>query len=312
MILGTTTLPPGVSIKLFADDCKIYIVFVREDQTSRLSIALENIFVWINKWQLKLSIEKCAVLHLGCNNPKNSYYIGNNVINACETYRDLGIIVDDKLNFHYHCNSIIDKAYQRMNLIFRTFKTKHPDILKWAYCVYVRPLLEYGSSVWSPYLKGDIDNIEKVQAYFTRRALGYNIFDVNRPSYLNRLQMMSLPSLELRRLQNDLCFFYKIVNGTVRTNIAKFIEFPPNNNYIRGRHRFYFRIKNCDGSYRNATTSICNNYFLNRIVNIWNNLPNNIFDSPNSSQIETRNKIFKRNIFSVNLNKYLTSNLLKG
>jgi len=42
-------------------------------------------------------------------------------------------------------------------------------MLKRAFIVYVRPLLEYNSVVWSPYYKQDIETIERVQRRFSKR-----------------------------------------------------------------------------------------------------------------------------------------------
>jgi hypothetical protein len=50
-----------------------------------------------------------------------------------------------------------------------TQKLRHvnrKDILMKAYCTYVRPRLEYCSSVWSPHLKYLIDKIENVLRFF--------------------------------------------------------------------------------------------------------------------------------------------------
>ena len=65
-----------------------------------------------------------------------------------------------------------------------------------AYKVYVRPILEYCSPVWSPYLLHEVDEIERVQRYFTRRLQGLKSF-----SYTDRLFLLDLESLELRRLK---------------------------------------------------------------------------------------------------------------
>ena len=62
-----------------------------------------------------------------------------------------------------------------------------------AFVVYVRPILEYNSVVWSPWLKQDIDQIEKVQRRFTKRLVGMK--DLN---YDERMYRVGLPSLELR------------------------------------------------------------------------------------------------------------------
>ena len=40
--------------------------------------------------------------------------------------------------------------------------------------VYVRPLVESNSVVWSPCLKQDIDALERVQRRFTKRLPGFN------------------------------------------------------------------------------------------------------------------------------------------
>jgi len=76
--------------------------------------------------------------------------------------------------------------------------------------VYVRSIVKYSSVTWSPYLKQDIEAIERVQRCFTKRLPGLNKY-----SYYERLALLNLPSLELRRLLNDLIWCYKILFGYV-------------------------------------------------------------------------------------------------
>ena len=68
-----------------------------------------------------------------------------------------------------------------------------------AFTVYVRPLLEYASFVWSSHLLKDIRQIESVQKHFTKRLIGMSNLDYN-----HTLATLGLESLELRRLQHDL------------------------------------------------------------------------------------------------------------
>jgi Reverse transcriptase (RNA-dependent DNA polymerase) len=56
------------TIKLFADDVKLYFDFVRNDILSTQAN-------WAKLWQLDISIPKTFILHLGSNNPKLSYFI---------------------------------------------------------------------------------------------------------------------------------------------------------------------------------------------------------------------------------------------
>ena len=49
------------------------------------------------------------------------------------------------------------KAHKRANLILRTFESRDMrDIIVRAYLVYVRPIVEYNSIIWSPYTVKDI------------------------------------------------------------------------------------------------------------------------------------------------------------
>ena len=60
--------------------------------------------------------------------------------------------------------------------------SRDSTILAMAYKVYIRPILEYCSEVWSPYLLKLIDEIENIQRYFTRKIRGLSSFN-----YENRL-----------------------------------------------------------------------------------------------------------------------------
>ena len=64
--------------------------------------------------------------------------------------------------------------------------------------LYVRTLMEYNSVVWSSDLKWDIEAIEKVQRRFTKRLAA-----LKKLSYGQRLKLVNLPSLELRRLHTE-------------------------------------------------------------------------------------------------------------
>ena len=82
--------------------------------------------------------------------------------------------------------------------------------------------MEYNSVVWSPDLKRDIEAIEKVQRRFTKRLAG-----LKKLSYGQRLKLVNLPSLELRRLHTDLLWCYKIVFGVVDLMCDDFFKLCP-------------------------------------------------------------------------------------
>jgi len=95
------------------------------------------------------------------------------------------------------------------------------NLLARAFTVYVRPLVEYCSIAWSKnLLKQDIEQLEKVQWRFTKRLHGLRSLP-----YKDRLCFLGLHSLELRRLQLDLIYCYKIVFRLVDVNFSDFFEF---------------------------------------------------------------------------------------
>ena len=71
--------------------------------------------------------------------------------------------------------------------ILQCFLSGDVNLLVRAFIVYVRPIVEHCSVVWSPSLKHDIDLIEKVQRPFTKRLRGLKTY-----SYSERLRYLGL------------------------------------------------------------------------------------------------------------------------
>jgi len=75
------------------------------------------------------------------------------------------VTTDKRLGFTEHIAKIARKAHQRANLIHSCFTSKNSDLLLKAYItyMYVRPILEYNSPLWSSSLKKNIILLESVQ-----------------------------------------------------------------------------------------------------------------------------------------------------
>jgi hypothetical protein len=67
------------------------------------------------------------------------------------------------------------------------------------YLTFIRPYLEFAVSVWSPFLKSDIDMIEQVQRQTTKL-----IPAIRNLSYENRLRKLELTTLKDRILRGDM------------------------------------------------------------------------------------------------------------
>jgi len=59
------------------------------------------------------------------------------------------------------------------NSILKYFVSRDVAALVQAFTVYVRPILEFASSDWSPYQIGKIEQVESVQRRFTK--IGYQV-----------------------------------------------------------------------------------------------------------------------------------------
>jgi len=125
--------------------------------------------------------------------------------------------VDSELKFSKHTGNIVARPHARANLIHKCFLSRDAQTLMRAFIVCVRPLLEYGSCVWYPQFKSDIDRIESVQRRFTKR-----LRFLNNMSYSQRLVTLGLETLEVRRLHQDLLLTYKIVFGLINIESSNF------------------------------------------------------------------------------------------
>ena len=93
------------------------------------------------------------------------YSIGKQPVNIVSEVCDLGVIVDPALKFNSHINYIVAKANTRASLIHKCFLSHNPKVMLRAFKVYVRPLLEYATSVWSPHFLSLIHISEPTRPY---------------------------------------------------------------------------------------------------------------------------------------------------
>ena len=94
----------NVSIKLFADDIKIYVEIEDNSQTIILQQYLDGVMYWANKWGLILAYNKC--LHICVTLRKSDIaerYSSSNAPSLCVfSCIDLDICVDSPLSFSEH------------------------------------------------------------------------------------------------------------------------------------------------------------------------------------------------------------------
>jgi len=267
-IIFTSELPSiikddSITIRMFADDTKIYRSFEHNESGAPLQTAIDAISTWSSTWQLKLEASKCQHLCIG-EGRTFAYYIAGALVPQRNNLRDLGFTIQTNLSFKLHIEAIAKSALLKMKHVLRVLYTSNSMLLTRAYKTYVRPLLEYGSVVWSPFHSKEIECLEKVQKFATRaimyRCFGFN-FD-NRPGSTDRNQMLQLSTLLNRRRIRDMQISYEIIFGITPISVHSNEFFVFRKSTTRGSK---FVI---DCQYRAKTQTCQNSYAFRAVRNI--------------------------------------------
>ena len=158
-------------IKLYADDSKLYGNCSTLTDCMNIADDLAKIDKWCSDWQLSINSNKCEIMHLGSRNLKYSYELNGVQIPEKSFCRDLGIWVNNNMKFGKHYEIITRNGHFKCKLFRRAFSSHDIEFLVSMYKTYILPTLEYGSPIWSPVYKCDIDLIENVQRKFTKFLL---------------------------------------------------------------------------------------------------------------------------------------------
>ena len=213
-------------------------------------------------------------MHVGKNNPKYEYKMNNSTLSETDLEKDLGILTSSDMSWESHINAVVGKANRQLGLIRSSFKYLDEFTMKLLYKSLVRPHLEYGATIWSPYWQKDKDKLESIQ----RRAT--KLESLRGFSYEKRLQKLDLPTLENRRRRGDLIQMYKMSKGFDLINL----HHPPDkfsNERESRRHSECIRRQLTHSRHRY-------NFFTNRVTGDWNGLTQEIIDSTTINQFKNR------------------------
>lgn len=258
-------------IKIFADDTKAYSQIRNEEDKSKLQKGIESLVGWSDVWLLRFNSDKCKVLHVGSSNPHHEYQISNDGVQSklevTHVEKDLGVYVDQNLDFKNHIMTTVKKGRSLAGMIQRNISFKTKEIMVPLFIGIVRPILEYANSTWSPHKKYLIKSLEDVQRQYTKR-----IFGMKKLGYSERLQRLGLPSLMFRRIRGDMIEVFKILHDYYDPITTKSLLTLNKTNY-------HTRTNNLKLVKKSFNTKKAQMFFTNRIINLWNSLPAKIVNS---------------------------------
>lgn len=207
--MNNLVVPSPVFSLKFADDCKIFTQVSSVQDEIVLQCALDMIHEWSRVHRMTFNATKSKVVRFGKGKGALPIYVlGGRPISEMDQVKDLGVHYDVKLSFSTHCAKVANRANSVVGTIKRFFSTRRLVVLRSLYITYVRPIMEYASSAWSPGRKYSIEILESVQRRMTRLAVESMGRD-----YPDRLIQWDLSPLEQRRIDSDLVYFYKIYKG---------------------------------------------------------------------------------------------------
>ena len=179
-------------------------------------------------------------------------------------------------------DQIVKKANGTLGVLRGNLRVSNEETQSAAYFSMVRPILEYSSTIWSPYTKDYIHNIEMVQ----RRAARYvTSRRRNTSSVTSMIEHLEWESLEARRSKHQLTMLFNITHDLVDIPANEYLT--PASNRTRSQHSLKFRQIPTSSDYYKFSVfprSVCH----------WNSLPANVAEAPSLVS-------FKRELSSVSI-----------
>lgn len=247
---------------LFADDCVLYRKITNDTDIACLQSDLNNIISWCNLWHMDLNVSKCKSMRISRNKlPSPDYFLKDTLLESVESYKYLGVHITNNLSWARQIEYVTSNANRMLGYLKRNFSLSPSSLKKQLYITYVRPRLEYASSVWDPGYVTLSNKIEAVQ----NRSARFILSNYHRTSSVTNMKSsLDLATLATRRKLARLCVLHKAYHHNPILK-SRWLN-PP-----------FFLSERLDHHYKvhipRQNTVTYSHSFLPKTCHDWNNLP---------------------------------------
>ncbi|KAK4824510.1 hypothetical protein QYF61_015908 [Mycteria americana] len=261
------------TLSKFADDTKLNGAVDRPEGWDVIQRDLDKLEKRACVNLMRFNKAKCRALHrVGA--ILFQYRLGDDVMESSPAEKDLGVLMDEKLDMSQQSELAAQKGNRILSCIKSSVASRSREVILPLCSALVRPHLESCIQLWSPQHKKDMELLERVQRRATKMVRG-----MEHLSCEERLRDVGLFSLEKRRLSGDLIAPFQYLKGA----------------YRKDRDRL-FRRACCDRTRTNGfklregrfRLDLRKKFFTMRVVRHWHRLPREVVEAPSLETFKVR------------------------
>ena len=206
----------------------------------------------------------------------DQYSIHGTSLRTVDEAKYLGVTIQSNLNWKPHINNISKKANSTLGFLRRNLRKTPKNIKEQAYRTYVRPTLEYSSSLWDPHIKDQASQIEMVQ----RRAARFLCLTTTQGTVYLGCSMTSNGKLSVNA----------VLTTRLSCSTASFMVLLP----FHQTHHTVYLFSTSDSTrghslrFRQQHCRIQSYQYFPSVICLWNTLPDSVVSAPTLESFRSR------------------------